>query len=216
MKKMNFVWFLCVIAGIAWYVFSDGTFSAQQIKQKFIKEAKEVIAENASTGDIAALAMRAISLTQGEHGAALWRLKAEWGKMRRADDIMDLEMPKFTYYMSPDDTELTLVSRKGEIDQKEQLILFIDDVVVVYEGRRLDAPFMRYLGKTKEMVCPQGAKVTGKDMAGSADSLVWNLQEQVLQAFGNVDVTFESERDNLFSPRGKPEAQQRKNEKNAS
>ena len=81
--------------------------------------------------------MKAINLTQGEHGAELWRLKADWGNMRRRDNVKELEKPKFTYYMPPDNAELQVASNKGEIYQDIQEIRFVDDVVATFGERSI-------------------------------------------------------------------------------
>ena len=193
MKKI--VGALCafIALGVAWYIFTDGTLSMQAAKKQLVQKAQDAIVSNANPEDVAALAMKAINLTQGEHGVELWRLKAEWGNMRRRDNIMELEKPRFTYYMPPDSKAVIIVSDKGEIEQETQKIRFIDSVVATYEDRTLRAPEILYFGKSREIVCPQGGEVNGDGYDGSANRIVWRMNDAIIEAFGDVVVSFEND-----------------------
>ena len=61
---------------------------------------------------------------------------------------------------------------------------------------------MVYFGKSREVVCPEGAKMTGTGMEGTANRVVWRLQDKVLEGLGDVDMTFENGKD-IFSPGGR-------------
>lgn len=193
--------FLAVLA-VGWYFFTDGTMSMKGAKKKLVREARDAALEHAAPEEVAALAMKAMNLTQGEHGAELWRLKADWGNMRRSDQILELEKPRFTYYMPPEHIELTIVSDKGEIDENEQKIRFVTNVVATYRDRRITAPSLVYFGKSREVVCPEGAEMTGAGMEGTANRVVWRLRDKVLEGLGDVDMTFENDKD-IFSPEGR-------------
>ena len=207
MKKI--IGALCVLLalGVAWYVFTDGTFRVDSAKKKLVRQAQDAVINNADPEDVAALAMKAITLTQGEHGAELWRLKADWGNMRRRDNVMELEKPRFTYYMPPDNKSIAIASDKGEIEQEKQKIRFLESVVATYEDRTLLADEVLYMGKSREILCPQGGRVEGEGYEGRANRVVWHLNSKILEAFGDVDIVFDSENDIFASPRGAEETQ---------
>jgi hypothetical protein len=206
MKKIFFAVCLVVALFAAWYMYTDGTMSLEAARRKIGKEAQEAVVQNASPEDVAALAMKAINMTQGEHGAELWRLKAEWGNVRRKDNIMEIGKPNFTYYMAPDHIPLNVTSEKGEVDQEEQKVRFVGSVVATYQDRVVKAPMMVYSGKKRKLVCPEGAKMTGaKNMAGSANRAVWDLNTKILNGFGEVDMTFENSA--IPAPEGSGEQQ---------
>ncbi|MCC8194545.1 MAG: hypothetical protein LIP28_07870 [Deltaproteobacteria bacterium] len=118
MKKIIGALGVLLALGVGWYIFTDGTMSLGAAKKKLVQKAQDAVVSNADPEDVAALAMKAINLTQGEHGAELWRLKANWGNMRRKDNVMELEKPDFTYYMPPDNKAIFIVGDKGEIEQE--------------------------------------------------------------------------------------------------
>ena len=189
-----------VFLATAWYFFTDGTLRMDAVKKKIVQQAQDAVVSNVDPDEVAALAMRAISLTQGEQGAELWRLKADWGNMRRRDNILELEKPWFTYYMPPDGKAIAIASEKGDIEQTEQKIRFLGSVIATYDGRTLVAPQMVYFGKSREIRCPEGGRVEGPGYEGSADQVVWNINEERIEAFGNVDITFDAENDVFITP----------------
>lgn len=207
MKKI--VGALCVLIalGVAWYIFTDGTFRVDSAKRKLVRQAQDAVIKKADPEEVAALAVKAINLTQGEHGVELWRLKADWGNLRRRDNVMELEKPRFTYYMPPDNKAIAISSDKGEIEQEAQRIRFMESVVATYEDRTLHVDEMVYLGKERAIVCPQGGRVEGEGYEGSANRIAWYLNAGVLEALGDVNVVFDSEND-IFAPAHKTEEPQ--------
>ena len=82
----------CVLGALVWWLFfkSDTLEAAkEEVKQKV----QDIAAGAAKPDDIAALAVKAIDMTQGEHGLELWRLKAEWGSMHREGGMLELAAP---------------------------------------------------------------------------------------------------------------------------
>ena len=194
MKKIFGVVCVLIAFGVAWYYYTGGSSNPVSIKKRIVEEAQDAVLHNATPEEVAALAVKAIQLTQGEQGVELWRLKADWGNMRRRDNVMELEKPTFTYYMPPDNRAVTIVANKGEIEQETQKIRFIDSVVIAYEGRTLHAPEVVYWGKTREIVCPQGGQVHGQGYEGSAEqNIIWYMKNQIIEAVGNIFVSFDNE-----------------------
>ncbi len=193
MKKVFGALGVLIAFGIAWYVFFDGGLSINTAQKQLAQKAQDAVITNASPEEVAALAVKAINLTQGENGVELWRLKANWGNMRRRDNVMELEKPNFTYYMPPDNKVITVTSNKGDIEQEEQKIRFVDSVVATYDGRLLHTSELLYFGKPREIVCPRGGRVTGEGYEGSANRIVWRMHEQIIEATGDVDVSFDND-----------------------
>lgn len=196
---------LVILAVVAWYLLTNGEMTFGSAKKKLMETAQDVVAANAAPEDVAALAMKAINLTQGEKGLELWRLKAEWGNLRRRDNIMELEKPRFTYYMPSDGTALTVHSASGDISQEEQKIRFVDSVVATYEENTLLAPEMIYMGKSREIICPRGGRVNGRGFWGSAETINWQMSNNILEASGSVDVFLDNE---MFAREKGPEKTQ--------
>lgn len=208
MKKLfGAVCVLLIALGVAWYIITDGASSFNAAKKQLVEKAQDAVLNKATPEEVAALAMKAITMTQGEQGMEIWRLKASWGNVRRKDSVMELEKPMFTYYMPPDNKAVTILSDKGDVEQEEQKIRFLDSVVATYEDKTLFAPEMHYVGKARDVICPRGARVVGLGYEGTANEIVWHMNDQIITAFGNIDVTFESDAD-IFKSRQEPETTQ--------
>ena len=204
MKKIVlFVVSGAIALGIAWHLFTDGTTDLRDAGRKAKQAAQDAVISGAAPDDVAALAMKVINMTQGENGVELWRLKADWGNMLRNKDTMELEKPNFTYYMPPDNEEINITANKGEIEQELQKIRFVDSVVATYGNRTLHAPVTEYTGKAKEVLFPEGAMFMGESMTGKADKVVWHLGSKIIEASGNVNMTFTNDTEIL--PGRKPD-----------
>ncbi len=184
---------LLVLAGVAgalvwWLFFKSDTLEAakEEVKQKV----QDLAAGTAKPDDIAALAVKAIDLTQGEHGLELWRLKAEWGSMRREGGILELEKPRFTYYMPPRNEEVRVSSDLGDVNQDTKIIRFRRNVLVHYGNNTIKGGLMVYNGTVKELRFPNGAEFDGPTLSGDAPLVYWRLDEHQINAAGGVDMTW--------------------------
>ena len=198
MKKSIFL-VLALISLGAWYYITDGEMTLDAAKKGIRNAALDTVAHSVKPEDVAALALKTIEFKQGENGIELWRLKADWGNMRRNGETMELEKPRFTYYMPPDNNEVAITSNKGDLNQEKQVIQFFENVVSTFDERTLLSSRMIYEGKGRVMTFPEGAALEGKDVAGTAAHVVWRLGDRIIDASGGVDVTFHSERNFLPS-----------------
>ena len=135
------------------------------------------------------LALKTISLSQGEGGAELWRLKAEWANMRKEDGKIVVEKPKLTYFME-DGNPLLVTSSSGIIDQKAQILRFISEVHISQKSKVIRGDLLVYNGTAKMMTFPQGGVFLGDGVSGRASFLSWNLNLHTIAAEGGVSVFF--------------------------
>ena len=136
------------------------------------------------------LALKTISLSQGEGGVELWRLKAEWASMQKENGKIIVQRPTLTYFMPEKDKTLFITSDSGVIDQKEQILRFIDHVHISQEDKSIRGSLLVYNGTAKTMTFPQGGEFTGTGTSGDAPFLVWDMNHKVIRAEGGVSVRF--------------------------
>lgn len=136
------------------------------------------------------LALKTINLSQGEGGIELWRLKAEWASMQKEDGRIAVQQPVLTYFMPEKDHPLLVTSDKGLIDQKEQVLQFIDDVLISQADKSMRGKLLVYNGTVKTMTFPQGGKFTGTGVSGEAAFLVWDMKSKTIRAEEGVSVHF--------------------------
>ncbi len=140
----------------------------------------------------AGLALKAITLNQGEGGLEIWRLKATWAGMESRQGGVLVHQPRLTYFMNQDNTELHVSADSGDIDQDKQILRFIGNVAVDLENRFLTGSLLVYTGKDRSMTFPDGADFQGEGVSGRADHVQWLLNNRVITADGNVQVNFEN------------------------
>lgn len=138
------------------------------------------------------LALKSISLSQGEGGFELWRLKAEWANMYKEDGLILVEQPRLMYFMHDDGTTMYVQSDKGDINQKGQILRFVDQVRVTLEDKLLTGDILVYNGTAKSMTLPEGGNFATESAKGRADVIIWHIEEQRIEALGNVGVTMNS------------------------
>jgi hypothetical protein len=85
---------------------------------------------------------------------------------------------------------LQVSSVRGDIDQKNQLLRFLQDVRVTRQNGEMRGDLLIYNGTAKTMTFPQGGSFSNSNMGGSASVVRWRLEERLLQAEGEVNVDF--------------------------
>jgi hypothetical protein len=137
------------------------------------------------------LALKSISLSQGEGGFELWRLKAEWAGLQKSEDLLVLDKPRLTYFMKEDGKVMRVSSEKGNIEQKARIIRFIDGVHIIQDDKVFEGELLVYDDAQKAMSFPEGGKFGGKGMNGRAETITWFIDRRLVTAEGNVSVHFE-------------------------
>lgn len=148
-------------------------------------------AEEADTNPLN-LALKNISLTQGENGFELWRLKAEWANVIKENDLIIMEEPRLTYFMKDGGKVLFVQSKRGEIEQKKQIITFIDEVKLTQDDKILTGDKLIYDGPQKTMTIPGLGYVKTSSMSGEATDMVWLIEEQKILVNTGVSIDMEA------------------------
>ncbi|MDR0338681.1 MAG: LPS export ABC transporter periplasmic protein LptC [Desulfovibrio sp.] len=137
------------------------------------------------------LALKNINLSQGEGGFELWRLKAQWANMQQQDGGIFVEQPQLTYFMGEDGKELHVRSDQGDIAQESHILRFFQNVRVTQDDNILTGQILVYNGTAKTMTFPDGGAFNTKNADGQANRIIWFVNEQRLEAEGNVVVFLE-------------------------
>jgi LPS export ABC transporter protein LptC len=147
------------------------------------------------------LALKTITLSQGEGGFELWRLKAEWANILKQDDIIFLTKPRLTYFME-DDKVMYVQSDSGDVEQQKHLLRFIDNVRVTQDDKILTGKILVYDGTVKTMTMPEGGELTATGVEGSGNHLVWFINTQRIETTGDVIMHLESAAPEGHTPPG--------------
>ena len=142
--------------------------------------------------EAATLAIKGISLFQGEKGFEFWRLKAEWAAMNQDKGIVDVKEPKVRYTLGEpaDNDYVYATSGLGRVSEEQTVLTMWDNVVLTRGNDTLSGPEMVYRTDERVVRFPQGGRMDRPSMHGLFSVLVWSMDDKTVEASGGVDITF--------------------------
>ena len=154
------------------------------------------------------LALKSVNLSQGEGGFEIWRLKAEWANVRKQGEAVIVEQPRLIYFMDEGGKTLHVSSSTGDINQKSQILRFINNVRIIQEDKVVTGDLLVYNGSRKTMTFPDGGDFTSPGITGHAAQVEWDLNSKLITANGDVSVLFSQDErptDNASAPTVEPQ-----------
>lgn len=199
LKKIVYLTSTVIILGLAVYWYTNHYGDPLVENTEKLKEEVKTLQEDASAmtdgtlenPSAVSLLVKSFVLSQGEKGFTLWRLTASAGNMSKKGSIFTVESPFLAYNMD-DGSQLTVVSKSGDIDQANKKMRFIDDVTVKHKDQNLSGELLVYDGNEKTMTFPDPASFADSQVSGSADKVVWFIDSRLIEGTGNIHVTFSS------------------------
>ena len=166
------------VCGYFWYSGRSGTDTP-------VKEVDPVV-------EAATLAIKGISLFQGEKGFEFWRLKAEWAAMNQDKGIIDVKEPKVRYTLGEpaDNDYVYATSELGRVSDEQTVLTMWDDVVLTRGNDRLSGPEMVYRTDERVVRFPRGGRMDRPSMHGLFSVLVWSMDDNTVEVSDGVDITF--------------------------
>lgn len=156
--------------------------------------------------DMLGLAIKGISLFQGEGGLELWRLKASWAHMTEEGGVIDVDSPVVRYTLGDPALEdyLDVVAQKGRITDNQRHLALWGDVVVTRAEQKVTGARLDYDAATRTMVFPEGAQLDGPSASGSSRLFTWNLADNVMTGEGGVSILLKAvpEKEEAAVPEG--------------
>ena len=131
--------------------------------------------------EVAGLAIKGISLFQGNKGIELWRLKASWAHMSQNGETIDVEKPVVRYALgdgsvsNPDDDVLNVEADFGKVTDNQRFLTLWDNVVITRFDQVITSPRMNYDANKRIMTFPEGAALDSPTSSGTSKFFVWDL-----------------------------------------
>ena len=158
--------------------------------------------EKESGGNTVDLALRGISLSEGENGFELWRLKADWATLRQKADKVDLGSPHVLYRVGDAGADATdpannldVTARNGLIEDSNTRVTLRGNVRAEHDGNVLTGPEAIFLNNTRVLTFPDGAELVGPTLSGDARILRWNVSTNILEGEGGVNMIWTPQND---------------------
>lgn len=135
------------------------------------------------------VAVRGIVLTQGEKGEEAWRLNATAASMDQENGQVSINQPHITYYLKRENRILTIKSHKGFLNQADSIIELKDEVRVEEAENILTTNEAIYDGNGHMLDLPKPLEFFNPMFTGSANTANWDLNNDIINAAGNINVT---------------------------
>lgn len=143
------------------------------------------------------LSVSGLEISQGERGVEIWTLVAESAKMQEEGGVIWVEAPLLTYFVNADkenasdNAPVTVESLKGEVDQANNMVSFIENVHAQSEDNAMYSRVLEYRGDVRALLTPEKTHFFWAKGQASADTGIWELDSGVFSANGNVEVEWE-------------------------
>jgi hypothetical protein len=144
--------------------------------------------------EAASLAVKGISLLQGEKGFESWRLKAEWAAMRREDDAIDVYEPKVRYTLGESGSVdyVYVSSELGRVTDGQRVLTLWQDVRLIRGDAVVTGPKLVYTANDRVALLSDGADFDGPEAFGTFTRLRWAMNRNRMDGEDGVDVTFKA------------------------
>ena len=151
-------------------------------------------AENTLEGEDAneavTIAMKTLSLSQGEQGFESWRLKANVASLKQDSGVITAERPDILYFRKENGKPVHVTADFGEIDQEKHLMTLWDNVYITTDGKTLTSSRMQYDDVKRVLTIPEPVKLTAEKLVGTAKMATMDLASNVIEVHGDVVVVF--------------------------
>ena len=144
--------------------------------------------------EAATLAVRGISLLQGEKGFEFWRLKAEWAAMHQENDVIDVREPKVRYTLgeSGDEDYVYVSSDLGRITNGQRIVTLWQHVRLIRNDAVVTGPKLVYTADDRVALFLDGAEFDSPEMSGTFARLRWSMGQKRIDGEEGIDVTFKA------------------------
>jgi 3-deoxy-D-manno-octulosonate 8-phosphate phosphatase (KDO 8-P phosphatase) len=144
--------------------------------------------------DAATLALKGISLMQGEGGFEYWRLRANWASMDEKDGAIDVREPVVRYNLGENGQEdfVHVVAGLGRISDNQRVLTLWRDVVLTHGDAVLTGPRLVYHANSRRVVFPEGAELENGDVSGLFTTLTWYMNTRVIEGEQGISLVFKA------------------------
>ena len=181
-----------VVLGLAVW---SGWYGWQGWKTRRALEALESVARSADLNKLLSdppeevrsavdLAVRGISLSQGYEGRKSFDLKADWATLNQDSGAITVREPDIQYMLKNLDSDeeriIRATSDVGRVEDGNQKVSMSGNVQATYEKNVLTGELAVFLNTERTLTFPDGAKLNGPALSGTATRLMWDLDTNTL------------------------------------
>jgi 3-deoxy-D-manno-octulosonate 8-phosphate phosphatase (KDO 8-P phosphatase) len=144
--------------------------------------------------DAATLAIRGISLMQGEGGFEYWRLRANWASVDEKEGVIDVREPVVRYNLGENGQEdfVRAVAELGRISDSQRVLTLWRNVVLTHDEAVMTGPRLVYQANTRNVSFPDGAALEDGNVSGVFTRLTWDMRTRIIEGKQGISVVFKA------------------------
>lgn len=132
------------------------------------------------------LSLEGIELAQGSAGKTEWKLKADNGRYSRDEQTIFLKAPRITYFRGNNSDPVFISGPEGRVDRDKDTAYIFPQVNASVGPSVITAQNASYFGVKRKILLSGGVRVIRNASNLRADDMEFFLDEDVVQASGNV------------------------------
>ena len=164
-------------------------------------------AEVANTVD---LAIRDLTLTQGQEGRKSFDLKAKWATLNQDSGDVTVRDPDIVYMLESDSKgeprTVHATSRIGRVEDGNQKVSMSEDVRAQHEENVLTGDYAVFINQLNKLTFPGGAKLDGPELSGTCARMTWDLNTNTLMGDHGVKMRWYPPKQEEDSPEATSDA----------
>ncbi len=136
------------------------------------------------------LAFTGLNLVQGDEGLEIWRLDAQWATLRQESGLIEAQEPKARYRVGDKEAEeyLYVEADSALVSENQTHLTLTGNVEAQYKEDVLHSPKAEFWNENRTLFFPSGLELSGPKLSGTAAYAEWDLENNVLDASGGVDL----------------------------
>ncbi len=153
--------------------------------------------DNEELKDSLQLALVDIDIVQGSEGEKTWQMKAEWGTYIQESSDLLAQKPFITFWNSSskdenkqnskeENTPIYISAIIGRVQENNTFITLEEDVKILQDTLVIEGSYLEFFTKENYTTLPRGSIITSPTMLGKSQELTWELDNNLINAQGEV------------------------------
>ncbi len=157
--------------------------------------AQERTPQTQSIDEALGLALKGVSLVNGENGIELWRLKASWAHLEQEGENILVDQPVVRYTLGDPTQEdyLDVRADKGRITENQRYVDLWGHVVITRAEETLTTSRTQYDSQSRIMSFPEGVRFEAPKSFGTASVVSWNLNTNAIESTNGVELVLKAQ-----------------------
>ncbi len=140
--------------------------------------------------DALKLALVGVEVLQGENGKKDWQMQAKWLTYNATNRNLFAKEPELLYFDKAKKQPFKANASNGKVLNNNSLVEMSGNVKLIQDSINLSAPLLNFASSKDTFTLSKGVKINSPELLGRADTIIWNVKTNSIQAHNNVVFIF--------------------------